>query len=218
MKESFLVLTGDISGFTKVPPDKREKLLRSLRDLITSWASPAEAQIFRGDSFQMLFSEPREALQRSIQIRCWLKSNPLSDNAALDARIAIGIGEVTYRGKTVLDSDGEAFHLSGRAFDSLADNEHLRIVTADRQLNEQLDVICRLMDIITAGWTRSQAEVIFMTLETKTQQQIAAELTIAQSAVSNRLRLAKWTEVEKAVNYISGVLGQASCGCKFTNS
>ena len=206
MKKSFLVLTGDIRGFTKVSPDTREKLIHSLRDLITSWAGPAEAQIFRGDSFQMLFSEPSEALRRSVQIRCWLKSNPLSEDAALDARIAIGIGDVTYAGKSVLDSDGEAFHLSGRAFDSFADNEHLKIVTADRQLNEQLDVICRLMDIITTGWTRSQAEVIFMTLETKTQQQITSELKIVQSAVSNRLRLAKWTEVEKAISYISGLL------------
>lgn len=202
MKNS-LIVTGDITGFTKVASNQREKLIKSIQDLITSWVNAKQAQIFRGDSFQILFSDAPEALRRSIQLRCWFKKNPASENKMLDARMAIGVGQVAYHGKSVLDSDGEAFHLSGRAFDALDADEFIKIVTPDSVLNEQLNVICRLMDIIISGWTSNQAEVIFLALEDKTQQQIADELQVAQSAINNRFKLAKWKEIEKAVRYIS---------------
>jgi hypothetical protein len=124
----------------------------------------------------------------------------------LDARMAIGVGQVAYHGKSVLDSDGEAFHISGRSFDVLDADEYIKIVTPDAVLNDQLNVICKLMDIIISGWTSNQAEVIFLVLEEKTQQQIADELQVAQSAINNRIKLAKWKEIEKAVRYISALI------------
>jgi hypothetical protein len=205
MKNS-LVITGDITGFTKVPSDHREKLVQSIQNLITSWVNAKQAQIFRGDSFQILFSDAPEALRRSIQLRCWFKKNPVSENKMLDARMAIGVGQVAYHGKSVLDSDGEAFHISGRSFDVLDADEYIKIVTPDAVLNDQLNVICKLMDIIISGWTSNQAEVIFLVLEEKTQQQIADELQVAQSAINNRIKLAKWKEIEKAVRYISALI------------
>lgn len=206
MNKSSLVLTGDITGFTKVPPGKREQLIKSIHDLISRWVNPKYAQIFRGDSFQILFNEAPEALRRSIQLRCWFKKNTVSDKVMLDARMAIGVGQISYYGESVLDSDGEAFHLSGRAFDAMEKDEFLRIVTPDEVLNEQLNVICRLMNVVISGWTRSQAEVIFLVLENKTQQQMADELKVVQSAINNRLRLAKWKEIEKTIRYISALL------------
>lgn len=205
MKNS-LVITGDITGFTKVPSDHRKKLVQSIQNLITSWVNAKQAQIFRGDSFQILFSDAPEALRRSIQLRCWFKKNPVSENKMLDARMAIGVGQVAYHGKSVLDSDGEAFHISGRSFDVLDADEYIKIVTPDAVLNDQLNVICKLMDIIISGWTSNQAEVIFLVLEEKTQQQIADELQVAQSAINNRIKLAKWKEIEKAVRYISALI------------
>lgn len=206
MKNSFLVLTGDISGFTKIPPHKREELIQSIPDLITSWVDPEYAQIFRGDSFQILFKDALDALHRSIQLRCWFKKNKISEKTILDARMAIGVGQVSYYGDSVLDSDGEAFHISGRFFDAMAADEFIKIATADQLLNEQLNVICKLMDIIISGWTRSQAEVIFLVIENKTQQQMADELRVAQSAINNRLKLARWKEIERTIRYISALL------------
>lgn len=206
MNESALVLTGDITGFTKIPSKKREKLIQSIPDLFTSWVAPEYAQIFRGDSFQLLFKNPQEGLRRTIQLRCWFKKSTITDDILLDARMAIGVGQISYYGDTVLDSDGEAFHISGRAFDAMEEGEFIKIVTADQLMNEQLNIICRLMDVIISGWTRSQAEAIFLVLENKTQQQMADELNVVQSAINNRLKLAKWKEIERTIRYISALL------------
>ena len=205
MKNS-LVITGDIIGFTKVKTKEREKLVQLSQELITSWVGIKYAQIFRGDSFQIVFDDASEALRRSIQIRCWFKKFDFDEKAMLDARMSIGVGQISYHGTTVLDSDGEAFHISGRVFDKLEEDELIKIVTPDKVLNEQLNIICRLMDVIMSGWTRSQAEVVFLVLENKTQKQMAEELQVVQSAVNNRLKLSKWKEIERAVRYISTLL------------
>lgn len=203
-----LIMTGDITGFTKVPPDRRETMISSLSRLITSWVDPAHGQIFRGDSFQILFTDAGEALRRSIQLRCWFKRQAISDNLKLDARMAIGVGQIAYYGNTVLDSDGEAFHLSGRAFDSMEEDQFIRIVTGNDDVNEQLGIICRLMDSLIDNWTSSQAEVIYLVLENETQQQIADQLKVGQPAINNRLRLAKWKEIDRAIRYISALLNR----------
>ena len=206
MEYDALVLTADVNGFTKVQHGRRGELMQSVDELIQSWVDPEYARIFRGDSIQILFRDPKECLRRAVQLRCWLKTNLLSPDFMLDARLAIGIGKIDYYGDTVLDSDGQAFHLSGRAFDMLQPDEFIRIATADDILNELLNTICMWMDLQIQNWTRPQAEVIYMILENMTQQEMAYKLGIVQSAINNRLRLARWKNVEKTIDSISFVL------------
>ena len=206
MKYDALVLTADISGFTRILPEIREKLMLSINDVLHLWVDPEYARIFRGDSIQMLFRDPKECLSRAIQLRCWLKKNNLSEDFMLDARLAIGLGKVDYYGDSVLDSDGEAFHLSGRAFDMLGSDQFIRIATPDELLNEQLNIICMWMDLQVQDWTRAQAEVIYMILDNKTQQEMANELGVVQSAINNRLKLARWKNVEETIDSISSIL------------
>lgn len=203
------VITGDVIDFTSIEVDQRERLIIQTRQLIKSWTGKAErAEIFRGDSFQLLFDHVEETLKRSIQIRCWFKQYLAeAQNPHLDARISIGFGEVAYFGKSVLDADGEAFHLSGRAFDDMKNTQnYFQVSTNSRALNEQLNIILNLANIIISQWTKNQAEVIFLQLEGKTQQQMADELQIAQSAVNNRLKLARWKEIDKTMRYIASLI------------
>jgi hypothetical protein len=206
---NYSVVTGDIANSTSIDADKRAELIEDTSTLIKSWVSkPGYAEIFRGDSFQLLFDDVAEALKRSIQIRCWLKSFPDgTGNESLDARLSIGIGDVAYFGKSVLDADGEAFHLSGRAFDEMkAAQNYFQVSTNNPQLNEQLNIILNLANIIISQWTKNQAEAIFLLLEGKTQQQIADELKIAQSAVNNRIKLSRWKEIDKTMHYIASLM------------
>lgn len=201
------VVTGDIAGFTKVGVKRREKLAADTKKIFETWfPEKGLAEFFRGDSFQLLFDDAGQALFKSIQLRCWFKKSQSSvQKPVLDARISIGIGDISYFGGSVLDADGEAFHLSGRTFDKMG-GEYLRIVTTDDKLNKQFVVIADLMDVIISGWTVGQAEVIYHLLEGKTQQQTAAVLNITQSAVNNRLKLANWKEIERTINYISAAI------------
>ena len=205
----YSVVTGDIANSTSIAADKRVELIEQVSALIKSWvAKPEDAEIFRGDSFQLLFDDVAEALKRSIQIRCWLKSyQDGPGNAPLDARLSIGIGDIAYFGKSVLDADGEAFHLSGRAFDEMkATQNFLQLSTNDQQLNKQLNIILNLANIIISQWTKNQAEVIFLLLEGRTQQEMADELKIAQSAVNNRIKLSRWKEIDKTMRYIASLM------------
>lgn len=205
----YSVVTGDIANSTSIAADKREELIERTGTLIKSWVNkPEYAEIFRGDSFQLLFDDVAEALKRSIQIRCWLKSyQDGTGKDSLDARLSIGVGEVAYFGKSVLDSDGEAFHLSGRAFDEMkATQNYFQVSTNDPELNEQLNIVLNLANIIISQWTKNQAEVIFLLLEGKTQQEMADELKIAQSAVNNRIKLSRWKEIDKTMRYIASLM------------
>ncbi|MDB5155103.1 MAG: hypothetical protein JWR54_3854 [Mucilaginibacter sp.] len=203
------VITGDVTNFTSIAIDKREALIIKTSRLIKSWVSkPEYAEIFRGDSFQLLFDNINETLKRSIQLRCWFKQHiEEKQKDPLDARISIGFGEIDYFGKSVLDADGEAFHLSGRAFDDMKNvRDYFQVLTANNKLNEQLRVILNLVNIIISQWTKNQTEVIFLLLEGKTQQEMADELKIAQSAVNNRLKLARWKEIDKTMRYIASLI------------
>ena len=109
-----------------------------------------------------------------------------------------------------LDTQAKSFDLIRYiVFDEMEAGEFLRIVTADQQKNEQLRVITNLADVIITNWTVNQAEVIYLLLEGKTQQQMAKELKIVQSAVNNRIKLAKWKEIEKAIQYIAALIEQS---------
>ena len=207
--KKYIVITGDIVGFTRLPATNRESLINASIEMLSQWVEkPEHASIFRGDSFQLLFNNVESALKRCIQIRCWFKMNSLKGEKVLDAKMALGFGEISYMGKSVLDADGEAFHLSGRSFDELEVGESWSIVTSDSAKNEQLKMILNLADIIVKAWTINQAEVIFSLLEGKNQQQMAEELNIAQSAVNNRIKLAKWKGIEKTFRYITKLIEQ----------
>lgn len=203
------VITGDIIHFTSAAVADREALIADTGQLIKAWVSqPQYAEIFRGDSFQLLFDDIGQALRRSIQLRCWLMQHTAADQKnTLDARISIGIGAISYFGNSVLDADGEAFHLSGRAFDEMKNTHNdFQIITSNPALNGQLQVILNLANIIISSWTKNQASVIFLLLEGKTQQQMAQALQIGQSAVNNRIKLSRWKEIDKTIQYIESLL------------
>ncbi len=201
----YSVITGDIIHFTKLQEHKREELILNLKSLIKSWVKePNWAEIYRGDSFQCLFDTPKEAIEKSIQLICWFKMQEnLKVGNSLGTRISIGIGEIAYTGKSVLESDGEAFHLSGRNFDKLKSEEFLSIRTRDDKKNTAIAIILNFANIFIKRWTKGQAEVIYLSLNGYTQEKMAHELGIKQSPINNRLKLANWKTMQLAIQYIA---------------
>src|SRR5258708_36181067 len=106
---NYAVLTGDIINFTQLDNNSRQLLIEDTKQLIKSWVKdPKDAEVFRGDSYQLIFDDTDNALNRSIGLICWFKKHPLNKNGwPLSTRISIGIGKIAYKGKSVLDSDGE---------------------------------------------------------------------------------------------------------------
>lgn len=202
------VITGDIINFTKLPADRRKKLIEDTEELLKNWISKkTNAEIFRGDSYQVLFEDALSAITKSIQLICWFKKHSDEEERIyLSTRVSIGIGEVSYLGKNVLNSDGEAFHLSGRNFDAMKEDQYLSIHTKDPQKNMTIEIILNFVNKYLGNWNKGQAEVIFWQLEGKNQQEIAKILSISQPSVNSRLKTAGWKELQPTIAYIASLV------------
>jgi ribosome biogenesis GTPase len=77
----------------------------------------------RQDYFQIEIGDPREALKKAFEIKALIKKvEPLDERkkiSTIDVRLSIGIGEKTYAGESISESNGQAFINAGDKFDLL---------------------------------------------------------------------------------------------------
>jgi len=219
MIKLYAVVTGDIKNFTSLSDNRREKLILETESLLkTMVVHEKDAKMFRGDSYQFITADIGGVLMMCLKLICWFKMyvadlppkerNLLRYNTRLGTRQSIGIGEIAYKGKSVLDSDGQAFHLSGRVFDDMQKNDILKLTTFDEERNNTYEIILTYINLLIKQWTASQAETIYylLTMEEATQEKIARKMDMTQPGVANSLRFARWKEVEKGINFISDAL------------
>ena len=190
------VLTGDIinsAGYKTT--DWMPVLKNFLREL---GDSPGVWEIYRGDEFQIRIA-PEKALKVAIQIKALIKTIK-----HLDVRIGIGLGDEDYRGVGVSESNGSAYQRSGRTLSLLKEKKiNLAVATADPQLEETLNLMLKLGLDFMDTWSVVSAEIIVLALEnpTASQKEIADQLQIQQSAVSQRQKRARLDLVEDLLNY-----------------
>jgi hypothetical protein len=196
------VLTGDIVDFTKLKQSDSDQLLNVLErsfKRIKGDLSDSEAafDLYRGDSFQGILSDPTEALRAVLLIRSMVRAaQPEQSAVSWDIRIAIGLGTVERLSERPTEGDGEAFRRSGPALDKMKLQERMALQTPWKTLNEEFKVSLALTDAVVAKWSPGQAEVTAELLLGKSRQLIARELNISQPAVSYRVKGAGWYAVE----------------------
>ncbi|HZY80253.1 MAG TPA: hypothetical protein VFE50_12065 [Cyclobacteriaceae bacterium] len=203
------VLTGDIISSRTLP--NRSRWLRRLEEIIekkSGLAKPPKWGVFRGDSFQVELSRPQDALRLAILIRAGLRSTPGFSPIRLDARIAIGIGDKGYSGKSVHYSDGEAYVLSGTALDVLKrENSRLTIQTPGFTIGKSLEISLQLASTIIDDWSFAEAQAVWLKLsENKTQEEIAKKLKISQPAVHKRYTGSHYNEISKLLTYFESAV------------
>jgi len=169
--QPYAVLTGDIAGSSNIRGEDRYKLLTGLKTIFNDIQYYFHSnksntfEIYRGDSFQSIIYEPEKALLIGIIIRAGLRhiSNAKTLGLLWDARISIGFGAIEYFGDRVAESDGPAFHYSGKGLDKMKKQSHrLKITTDQPFLNDELFVECTLSDAIINRWSFQQAEAIYL--------------------------------------------------------
>ncbi len=181
------ILTGDIikSRSIKNP----EVWLSTLKEALTQCSkNPSQWEIYRGDSFQLELENIGESLKAAIYIKACLKTIK-----GLDVRIAIGIGEKSFTGKTVVESNGEAFQFSGDTLESLKKEKvNLKIKTTNDQLNQELNLYLKLALTIMDHWTTNSAEIVKLYIEQPNalQEELGKLIGINQNAVSSRQKRA----------------------------
>jgi len=195
------IITGDIVNSEHQADAKWLVTLK--RFLSRLGASPMVWEVYRGDEFQLRVPLSK-ALETAIHIKAVMKS--IKD---LDVRMGIGLGEVTFVGNGVSESNGPAYRRSGRSFESLKEDKNkLTIATGDAFHDDTLNLVLRLASDFMNDWSTVSAEIVAIALENPeaSQNEIAKRLGIQQSAVSQRQKRARLDLVFDLLAYYSKII------------
>lgn len=195
------VIKGDIISSRSI--SQPEKWLKPLQSLLNEWGkTPKVWELVWGDFFQVEIADPAEALSRAFRLKALIKTilPEKSDrkSSPIDVRLAIGIGEKTYSGKRISESNGPAFIYSGEKFANLKKEQvTLAIQSPWAEFDAEMNLYLRLAAVFADAWSVSSAELIQVVLQNPalTQTEIGKKLGIKQSGVSGRWNRAKTDEL-----------------------
>ena len=181
-------ITADIVNFSLLPLGTGKKLVTQISNIIQEYTF----EFYRGDSLQIYCKDASAALD----LVCKIRTTARNMNGIYDVRASIGIGKVNTPIKNIKTAGGEAFVLSGRAFDQL-NAQNLQIISGDEKANISLQLISGFCDYLLKKMTSKQAEVVLKLLEGKTQTVAAESLMKSQSTINKHAKSANWNEIEK---------------------
>lgn len=184
------VITADIVNSTKLTSAAGKKLINKLNLIL----APYRFEFYRGDSFQVYLKDPGLALA----LICRVRAAARIAGAGCDIRASIGIGNIKFNPRKLSTATGEAFTLSGRAFDEMKGTDRQLIMQAsDSRLAPALRILGYFADYIYKNLTPKQAEVIMALLEDNTQHGAARKLKKSQSTINKHARAAGWNELTR---------------------
>ncbi len=193
------VITGDIVGSKKTKP---KNWLPLLEQSLSKFAINTKLwKIYRGDSFQM-----EVHLENVFEAVFYIKTC-VKTQAPLDVRMAVGVGEKTHKGKSVMTSNGSAYINSGELFDRLK-KQTIGIKTTCATLDEQLNLILSLAMLQMEKWNANLSKTVLFMLNnpTLTQLEVAAALGKKQAQLSRELKRANYEEIQKTIAYCTKIL------------
>lgn len=191
------IITGDLINSSALKKDQKARFQKELADYFKNNADVLmPLRFYRGDSFQLMVKK-----EKSAMVTVMIEAILLSITGTF-ARISIGIGAVSkIMSNDVLQSDGEAFILSGHQLDSMKSEDRLlKIAVNSREFQPILDATFYLAESIIWGWKPGQAAVIAQIPVCKTQKEIAEKLNISGAAVSKAIKAANWPSIENFLN------------------
>ena len=194
------VVTADLIGSSSHDSETREEVLGVIKSE-SKKLTDAVFELYRGDSFQGIIYDVPLALEKVLQIKTAVnrlrfddrikKAKPKKIRA--DFRVAIGIGEQSFRSDSVGESDGAAFQYSGRQLDTMKSKGRIITLTTKHQnINDEFNVSLQFLEELMEGWSIASAEVIYYLLQGYKEVAIAKELGISQAAVNFRKKAAGW--------------------------
>jgi predicted transcriptional regulator len=191
------VITGDIINSSKLSDEQKNRVKLDLEYFTSN--NPdilLPLQFYRGDSFQLMV-EKEKAARIAVFIEAIIYSS-----VNTFARISIGIGLVSkIVPDNVLQSEGEAFQLSGHQMDTMKEEGRLmKITLKNNQYQSILSATFYLAESIILGWKPGMAAVIAQIPFAKSQKEIAEKLNISGAAVSKALKAGNWPSMENFLN------------------
>jgi len=181
------IITGDIVNSRKL---SSEVWIEGFKALLRKFGkTPTDWEIYRGDEFQLEIKQPEQALFVALQIKAYFKK------LRLDVRMSIGIGDKTYTGQKISESNGTAFLRSGEVFQLLKKQKvNLAVNSGNTALDADLNLKLRLALTFMDGWLPQSAELVLTAMQNPnlSQDGIGQLLGINQAAVSRRRKRAQY--------------------------
>lgn len=208
----YAVVSGDVVGSTQLDDQSRQSLYdvmkRGSEELRAHFGSavPLDVDIYAGDSWQFLVSEPQKALRSALFYRAYLMAHA----EAVDTRLAIAIGTILFvPGNRVSEGDGEAFRLSGRLLQQPRDKQWMRFACGDEELGGLWDDILGVLDaLIRRNWPRKRALAITGAIRDWSRSEIAAlwQPPVTEGNVTHRLEEAAWPAIRRIIERFESAL------------
>lgn len=186
------VITGDI--IRSRTQENPEIWISTLKSALSNLSSDKTYwEIYRGDSFQIEIKDIYQSFISAVYIKACIKTIK-----GLDVRLAIGIGNKTYQGNKVSESNGEAFVFSGETLEALKkDKLNLRIKTGSFDIDETLNLYFKFALIAMNRWTVNSAEIVKLSIENPSalQSELGKLIGINQNAISTRQKRAHLDDI-----------------------
>ena len=181
----FAVITGDLVKSSNYQAADYERLLYLLDQSLRSLSPAPYYNIYRGDAFQLLLTEPGHAVRAALLLRLNLIAE------AADARLCIAIGPVDNLRADIKTATGPVFTLSGTGLDQLA-QQRWSLYCADG--SQPLDLLLRFADKLLMQLTARQAQVLLLYLLANDQshQALATELNTSRANITALLNQANY--------------------------
>jgi hypothetical protein len=204
-QKTYAVISGDVVGSSRLGREAREALPGILKEATAALreflgeAVPLDIDIYAGDAWQLLLTDPGSALRAAVFLRAYL----LDRAEGVDTRVAVAIGGVDFvPGERVSEGDGEAFRLAGRRLRESNSGQRMRFVSAEADDGGLWDVAFGLIDaIITQSWSTKQARAVSGALRRwplwRTASLWSSPITVP--TVQSHLRKAGWSAIERAI-------------------
>lgn len=186
------VITGDIINSRK--QKEPQVWINTLKNALSNLSSDTKYwEIYRGDSFQIEIRDYHSCFTAAIYIKACIQMIK-----GLDVRLAIGIGNKTYDGNDVTESNGEAFVFSGEIMETLKkEKQNLRIKTKNPDIDKELNLYFKLALITMDNWSVNSAEIVKLSIENPDalQSELGKLIGINQNSISNRQKRAHLEEI-----------------------
>jgi hypothetical protein len=189
------IITGDIVNSRKL---SSELWIDGFKALLNKFGkTPIDWEIYRGDEFQLEIKQAEESLFVALQLKAYFKK------LKLDVRMSIGIGDKTYSGQKISESNGTAFLRSGEVFQSLKKQKvNLAVNSGNIDLDKDLNLKLRLASTFMDSWLPQSAELVLSAMQNPnlSQEGLGQMLGINQAAVSRRRKRAQYELVLETEN------------------
>ena len=170
-----------------------------------------EIDVYRGDSWQMVCTDPARSLRAGLFFRALIKAD--REIKPVDTRLSLGFGRIDFLpDQGISAGDGEAFRLSGAGLDNCKKDQRMCLVFPEDQesaITRGLDQLIRLLDFQVQRWQPRQSEAVAGALLGFTQQRIAVDWVsepVSQQTISQHLESAGWNVIKSTLAYFESTL------------